>query len=96
MVPLAWAALLGGSALMGALGNKAKRDQQKMTADMRAAEIEASPWTGQGPSTQVQYAPSQWADMAQGVMGGAQLGQGIGNMEAQQEANTLYKKRFGL
>ncbi len=68
--------LIGGAGL-GLLGNAQKKKQQQMSANIRAAEIEASPWTGNAPSTQLQYAPSQWADLAQGGLGGAQLGSGL-------------------
>jgi hypothetical protein len=94
MEPVTMALLMGGSAGLGLLGNAQKRKQQQMTADMRAAEIEASPWTGQGPSTQISYAPSQWADLAQGAVGGAQLGMGIENMQAQGEANKLMQDKI--
>ena len=76
--------LIGGAGL-GLLGSAQKRKQQKMTADMRAAEIEASPWTGQGASTQISYAPSAWADLAQGGLGGAQLGSGLEASAADQK-----------
>jgi hypothetical protein len=62
----------------GKLGNDAKQAQQRKTANVRAAEIEASPWTGNAPSTQVQYASSPWGDMLQGGLNGAQAGMEVG------------------
>lgn len=70
MDPITGALILGGLNVgMGALKADQAAKQRKMEADLRAAEIEASPWTGKGPSTQIATAaPSVWADMAGGAV----------------------------
>lgn len=70
MDPITGALILGGLNVgMGALKANQAAKQRKMEADLRAAEIEASPWTGKAPSTQVATAaPSVWADMAGGAV----------------------------
>jgi hypothetical protein len=70
MDPFTGALILGGlNAGMGALKAQQQAKQRQAEASMRAAEIEASPWTGKGPSTQVATAaPSAWAEMAGGAV----------------------------
>lgn len=67
MIP---ALVLGGlNMAMGAMRANQAANQRKAEATMRAAEIEASPWTGKGPSTQVSTpAPSVWGEMAGGAV----------------------------
>lgn len=62
--------LMGGlNAGMGAMKAAQAARQREQEAKIRAAEIEASPWTGRGPSTQV-ATPSlnPWAEMAGGAV----------------------------
>jgi len=70
MDPFTGALILGGlNAGMGALRANQQAKQRQAEAQMRAAEIEASPWTGRGPSTQVSTAaPSVWGEMAGGAV----------------------------
>lgn len=59
--------LILGTLNAGLAASKAAqaRKQRKMEADLRAAEIEASPWTGKAPSTQVAtVSPNIWTEMA--------------------------------
>jgi hypothetical protein len=67
MVP---ALVLGGiNMAMGALKADQAARQRKAEQNIRAAEIEASPWTGKGPTTQVSTAaPSVWGEMAGGAV----------------------------
>jgi hypothetical protein len=65
MDPLSLAVLGGLNLGMGALKSQQAAKQRKQEAALRAAEIEASPWTGKAPSTQVSTAtPNVWAEMA--------------------------------
>ena len=62
--------IMGGlNAGMGAMKAAQAARQREQEAKIRAAEIEASPWTGRGPSTQVST-PSlnPWAEMAGGAV----------------------------
>jgi hypothetical protein len=70
MDPFTGALILGGlNAGMGAIKANQAAKQRQAEATMRAAEIEASPWTGKGPSTQVATAaPSVWGEMAGGAV----------------------------
>ncbi|NBV51619.1 hypothetical protein EBR78_10445 [bacterium] len=62
---LAWAALAGLNTAMSAAKAQQQARQRKAEADIRAAEIEAAPWTGRGPSTQVATStPNIWGEMA--------------------------------
>lgn len=67
MIP---ALVLGGlNMAMGAMKANQAANQRKAEATMRAAEIEASPWTGKGPSTQVSTPESSvWGEMAGGAV----------------------------
>jgi|694.fasta_scaffold54258_6 hypothetical protein len=59
-----WAALAAANLLPAILGSSAQERQRKREAQLRAAEIEASPWTGRGPSTQMQTPESNvWANL---------------------------------
>lgn len=62
--------LLGGANVgMAALKAQQAARQREMEAKIRAAEIEASPWTGRAPSTQVATASlNPWAEMAGGAI----------------------------
>lgn len=70
MDPFTGALLLGGLNMgMGAIRAGEAARQRKQERHARAAEIEASPWTGRGPSTQVSTAaPSVWSEMAGGAV----------------------------
>lgn len=50
---LGWVALAGINAALAASKAAQARKQRETEANIRAAEIEASPWTGKAPSTQV-------------------------------------------
>lgn len=59
-----WAGLAALNLLPAVLGSSAQERQRKREAQLRAAEIEASPWTGRGPSTQMQTPESNvWANL---------------------------------
>lgn len=59
-----WAALAAANLLPAILGSSAQERQRKREATLRAAEIEASPWTGRGPSTQMTTPESNvWANL---------------------------------
>lgn len=59
-----WAALAAANLLPAILGSSAQERQRKREAMLRAAEIEASPWTGRGPSTQMATPESNvWANL---------------------------------
>lgn len=59
-----WAALAGANILGSILGSDAQARQRKREGLMRAAEIEASPWTNRGPSTQVSTPEtSAWSNL---------------------------------
>ena len=65
MGPLAWLALAGVNAALSASKASQAAKQRKMEADLRAAEIEASPWTGKAPSTQISTpTPNIWGELA--------------------------------
>lgn len=65
MGPLIWLGLAGLNAALGASKASQAAKQRKMEAEMRAAEIEASPWTGRSPSTQISTPQSNlWSEMA--------------------------------
>lgn len=70
MDPFTGALLLGGLNMgMGAIRAGESARQRKQERHARAAEIEASPWTGKGPTTQVSTAaPSVWSEMAGGAV----------------------------
>ena len=58
-------ALAGANILGGQMKAAQQAKQRQAEAQMRAAEIEASPWTGRGPSTQVSTGPaSAWGELA--------------------------------
>lgn len=73
MDPVTGMLILGGlNAGMGAMKAQQAAKQRKMEADLRAAEIEASPWTGKAPSTQVTTQTlNPWAEMAGGAINAA-------------------------
>jgi hypothetical protein len=70
MEPVTAMLLLGGSNMaMGAMKAQQAAKQRQQEANIRAAEIEASPWTGKGPSTQVTTQTlNPWAEMAGGAV----------------------------
>jgi len=62
---LGWVALAGLNAALAASKAAQARKQRKMEADIRAAEIEAAPWTGKAPTTQISTPTSNiWAELA--------------------------------
>jgi hypothetical protein len=73
MEPVTAMFLLGGlNAGMGAMKAAQAAKQRQQEANIRAAEIEASPWTGKGPSTQISTANlNPWAEMAGGAINAA-------------------------
>lgn len=73
MEPVTMALILGGlNAGMAAIKAKQAARQRQQEANVRAAEIEASPWTNKGPSTQVATsAPNAWAEMGGGLINAA-------------------------
>lgn len=80
-----WAALAAANILPAILGSSAQERQRRREADLRAAEIEASPWTGQGPSTQMQTPESNvWANLL--GAGTNVLGQGQALEKARRDA----------
>jgi hypothetical protein len=82
--------LVGSGLLGGFLGNQAKDRQQQKSAELRAAEIRASPWTKMAPSTQIDFNGGNAAgSMIQGGIGGLQQGQAIGQASQQ---NDLMKQ----
>jgi hypothetical protein len=85
MDPITGMLIMGGlNAGLGAMKSSQNRRQRKMEAEARAAEIEASPWTGKQASTQIQTAsPSVWADMLGGAVSG------IGQAQALQNAGLF-------
>lgn len=65
MGPLAWVALAGLNAALASSKASQQARQRKAEADIRAAEIEAAPWTGKAPTTQVSTAtPNIWGELA--------------------------------
>jgi|694.fasta_scaffold88057_3 hypothetical protein len=95
MDPLSWAALGGLNIGMSALQAERQAKQRQQEAQTRAAEIEASPWTGRGPSTQVSTAsPSVWANLLGSGINTLSQGSAI-NAAAQKEAmNELMMKKM--
>jgi len=83
--PLGWAGLAAANLLPAILGSSAQERQRRREADLRAAEIEASPWTGRGPSTQMQTPESNvWANLL--GAGTNVLGQGQALEKARRDA----------
>lgn len=72
----AWVAIAGLNAAMAA-SKKAQQDAARQReANLRAAEIEAAPWTGRAPTTQVSTPSSNiWGELA--GAGVNTLGQGM-------------------
>lgn len=85
MDPVTAMLIMGGlNAGMGAMKAQQAAKQRQTEANLRAAEIEASPWTGKNASTQVQTpSPSVWADMLGGAVSG------IGQAQALQQAGLF-------
>lgn len=73
MDPITGMLILGGlNAGMGAMKANQQAKQRKSEAMMKAAEIEASPWTGRAPTTQVSTPEGNaWAEMAGGLVNAA-------------------------
>ena len=65
MDPITWIALAGINAALSSAKASQAGKQRKMEADLRAAEIEAAPWTGKTPSTQIStVTPNIWGELA--------------------------------
>jgi hypothetical protein len=81
MDPFTGMLIMGGlNAGLGAMKSSQNRRQRKMEAEARAAEIEASPWTGRGATTQVSTPNSSvWADMLGGAVSGIGQAQSLQN-----------------
>ena len=92
MDPFTGALILGGlNAAMGAAKSAQAAKQRKAEADIRAAEIEASPWTGDQATTQIATpAPSLWADMLGGAVSG------VGQAQALQGAGLFSSDAGGM
>jgi len=59
-----WAALAGANLLGGILGSGSQADERRREAQLRAAEIEAQPWTKQAAQTQISTAtPNVWSNL---------------------------------
>lgn len=64
MGPVGWAALAGANLLSGILGSNAEARRRQKEADIRAAEIEAQPWTKQAATSQITTKePNMWANL---------------------------------
>jgi hypothetical protein len=64
MGPLGWAGLAALNLLPAIMGGNQQAEQRKREATLRAAEIEASPWTGRGATTQMETKePNVWANL---------------------------------
>jgi hypothetical protein len=62
--PVGWAALAGANILGSILGSNAQAAQREKEAKIRAAEIEAQPWTKQAAQTQIStQSPSVWSNL---------------------------------
>ena len=85
MDPVTAMLIMGGlNAGMGAMKAQQAAKQRQSEANLRAAEIEASPWTNKQASTQIQTAsPNVWADMLGGAVSG------IGQAQAFQNAGLF-------
>lgn len=76
--------MAGANAAMGGMKSAQARKQRRMEAEMRAAELEASPWTGKQATTQISTpSPSIWADMLGGAVSG------LGQAQALQQAGLF-------
>ena len=72
MEPVTMALLFGANMGLGAMRAAQAAKQRQAEANIRAAEIEASPWTGKAPSTQVStQSLNPWAEMAGGAINAA-------------------------
>lgn len=76
--------MAGVNAAMGAAKSAQAAKQRQTEANIRAAEIEASPWTNKTASTQISTpSPSLWADMLGGAVSG------IGQAQSLQQAGLF-------
>lgn len=84
MEPVTAMLLLGGANIgMGAMKAQQAAKQRQQEANIRAAEIEASPWTGKAPSTQISTGSlNPWAEMAGGAINT------VSQMQSLQKANA--------
>jgi hypothetical protein len=75
-----WLPLLAGAGLGAAKHFAVDKPQQKRTAALRAEEIRLSPFTGQGPETQIQWSNALGSGL-QGAAAGSSLWSGIQQAE---------------
>lgn len=62
--PVGWAGLAAANILGSILGSNAQARQRQKEGMIRAAEIEASPWTKQAPSSQISTpTTSAWSNL---------------------------------
>ncbi len=85
--PLGWAGLAAANVLGSVLGSSAEARQRRKEADIRAAEIEAQPWTKQAAQTQISTKePNMWANLL--GSGFNVLSQGQAIQRSMQDAQT--------
>jgi hypothetical protein len=95
MGPLGWAGLAALNLLPAIIGGNQQAKQRRQEAMMRAAEIEASPWTGRGATTQVSTPQSNvWANLL--GAGANVIGQGAAIEKARRDAamNEMLMQRM--
>lgn len=81
MDPITWAVLAGLNVALAASRASQQEKQRKMEAEIRAAEIEASPWTGKAATTQMTTPSTNvWGELA--GAGVNTLGQGAALQKA--------------
>ncbi len=105
MDPITLGLLVGaGTGLIGGVQkNAADKNRMKQEAQMRAAEIEASPWTGMKPTTQISFVGDSGVGAASGgALGGAAAGlqqgqafQAADQQKKMNEAQMNYWKLMG-
>lgn len=81
MDPITWAIIAGLNVALAASKASQQEKQRKMEAEIRAAEIEASPWTGKAATTQMTTPSTNvWGELA--GAGVNTLGQGAALQKA--------------
>ena len=90
-------ALAGANILGGQMKAAQQAKQRQAEAQMRAAEIEASPWTGRGPSTQVSTGPaSAWGELAGSLVNTGQQYAALNNAGLFGKESPLQKDTLGM
>lgn len=91
-----WAALAAANLIPAILGSSAQERQRRRESILRAAEIEASPWTGRGATTQMQTPESNvWANLlgaGTNVLGQAQSIEKARRDAASQEQQSMWNQ----